>query len=255
MASVANLSNDEHGHAEAAERLRVDLAAAMRMAARLGMHEGVCNHFSAQMPGRPDLFLMNPRGRHWSRMRASDLIAIDADGNTVEGTGRPLRTGHTIHTRMHMLHPDAPVVLHTHMPYATALAALREGELLPVHQNATRFLGNIAYDRDFGGIAFGVEEGERMARVCGDKRVMFLANHGVVVIADTVAEAFDDLFFLERACQVQVMAMWTGQPLALIPDDVAAETARQLARRAESAHLHFAECKAILDEQEPDYAS
>ena len=240
---------------EAVARLRVDLAAAMRMAARLGMHEGVCNHFSASVPGRPDLFMMNPRGRHWSRMRARDLIAIDADGNTVLGEGRPLRTGHTIHTRMHMHHPDAKVVFHTHMPYATALAALADGELKPVHQNATRFLGRIAYDRDFGGIAFGTEEGERMARACGDKRVLFLANHGVVVIADTVAEAFDDLFFLERACQVQVMAMWTGQPLALIPEDVAAETARQFADRAEGAHLHFAEVKAILDEEEPDYAS
>lgn len=254
MASVVNDWNDEQAQPAAAAQLRVDLAAALRMAARLRMHEGVCNHFSAQMPGHPDRFLMNPRGRHWSRMRASDLIVIDADGNTLEGTGRPLRTGHTIHTRMHMLHPDAPVVLHTHMPYATALAALRDGELLPVHQNSTRFLGNIAYDRAFGGIAFGVEEGERMAKACGDKRVLFLANHGVVVIGDSVADAFDDLFFLERACQVQVMALWTGQPLALIPDEVAAETARQFASRAESARVHFAEVKAILDEEEPEYA-
>ena len=255
MATILSASHGHNSESDPATQLKVDLAAALRMAARYGMHEGVCNHFSAQMPGQPDRFLMNPRGRHWSRMRASDLIVIDAEGNTVEGSGRPLRTGHTIHTRMHMHHPNAPVVFHTHMPYATALTAIQDGRLLPVHQNATRFLGNIAYDRDFNGIAFGTEEGERMAAACGDKRVMFLGNHGVVVIADTVAEAFDDLFFLERACQVQVMGMWTGEPLALIPAEVAEETARQFADRADGARVHFAELKAMLDDEEPDYAS
>ena len=255
MATVMPHARNSSQDVQARARLRVELSAALRMAARLGMHEGICNHFSAVVPGRDDLFMMNPRGRHWSRMKASDLVVIDADGNTVEGTGKPLRTGHTIHTRMHMFHPNANVVFHTHMPYATALAALRDGELLPVHQNCTRFIGDVAYDREFGGLAFDVDEGERMAKMCDGKRVLFLANHGVIVVGDTVAEAFDDLFFLERACQVQVMAMWTGKPLALIPEAMARETAEQFRNRSEGARAHFAEVCAILDDEEPEYAN
>ncbi|MCP5151904.1 MAG: aldolase [Chromatiales bacterium] len=234
-------------------QVRVELAAALRMAARLGMHEGICNHFSVRLPGPSWRFLMNPRGRHWSRMRASDLVVIDETGRTVEGTGEPLRTGFTIHSRIHMLHPGAGVVFHTHMPYATALTAIKGGRLLQVHQNAARFLDRCAYDDEFAGLAFDPSEGERMAEVFGDKSVLFLGNHGVVVVADTIAEGFDDLFYLERACEIQVLAMSTGRPLAEIPPEVARETAAQFAGRRGSAEAHLAEVMAILDEAEPAY--
>jgi ribulose-5-phosphate 4-epimerase/fuculose-1-phosphate aldolase len=234
--------------------LRADLAAVLRMAARLGMHEGICNHFSIMLPGRRDRFLINPKRKHWSLIRASDLLLIDDAGRVLEGEGLPSRSGFCIHTRIHRAHPRATVVLHTHMPYATTLTALAEGRLLPVHQNALRFIDQCAYDDAFNGLALETDEGDRMARVMGDKRVLFLGNHGVIVVGPTVADAFDDLFFLERACQVQVMAMWTGRPLSIISDNVAKATAAQFADRGNGARLHLAAIKEILDHEEPDYA-
>lgn len=247
--SVHALSRDEEVAAT-----RVDLAAVLRMAARCGMHEGVCNHFTVMLPGR-DRFLVNPHHKHWSRMRASDLLVIDTEGRVVEGEGRPARTAFCIHTRIHLGHPAARVVLHTHMPYATTLAALAKGELLPVHQNSTRFLGRCAYDRDFGGLALSVEEGDRMARVLGDNTVLFLQHHGVIVVGATVADAFDDLYYLERACQVQVLAMSTGEPLAVMSDNRAKSTAVEFADRSANARLHLDAIKEILDAEEPEYAS
>ena len=235
-------------------QLRIDLAAVIRMAARLGMHEGVCNHFSIMLPGRRDRFLINPKRKHWSMMRASDLLVIDDEGNVLEGEGRPSRSGFCIHTRIHRAHPGADVVLHTHMPYATTLTALEEGRLLPVHQNSLRFLDECAYDDHFNGLAMETEEGDRMAQVMGDKRVLFLGNHGVIVVGATVADTFDDLYYLERACQVQVMAMWTGRPLAVISDNMARATAAQFEDRGDGARLHLAAIKEILDREEPDYA-
>ena len=238
---------------EGLSELRVDLAACYRMAARLGMHEGICNHLSVMLPGRRDRFLINPRDRHWSRITASKLLVIDEHGATVEGDGEPLRTGPTIHIRIHLEHPRAQVVFHTHMPYATALACAEGGRLLPVHQNATRFLDECAYDDTFSGLAFDMDEGARMARMMDGKRILFLRHHGVIVVAHSVAEAFDDLYYLERACQVQVMAASIGRA-ALMPVEVARHTAEQFRERKASAQRHFAEIKAMLDEAEPQYA-
>lgn len=235
------------------QRARVDLAAAFRMAARLNLHEGVCNHFTVMLPGRR--FLINPKGLHFARMTASRLLVIDECGRTVEGEGRPPTTGFTIHTRIHLNHPDARVVMHVHSPYATALTALKQGRLLMVHQNAARFFGDIAYDDHFGGIADALEEGERMAEAFGGKRVLFLANHGVVVTGRNVAETFDDVYYLERACQVQLLAMQTGQPLNIMSEEMAQATHDQFQRFTVNAHLHFDEIKAILDEEEAEYAS
>ena len=232
---------------------RIDLAAAFRWAARLNMHEGVCNHFSVMLPGKR--FLMNPKGGHWASLKASDLIAIDEHGKTVEGSGRPLMTGHAIHTRIHMRHPWGKVVLHLHAPYSTALAAIRGGRVEMVHQNSTRFLGDIAYDDHFNGIAVVPDEGERMAAAMGDKRILFLANHGVIVVGESVARAFDDFYYLERACQVQLLAMQSGRPLAVMPDEVARLTREQWGNVTANADLHFAALKQILDAEEPSYAS
>ena len=172
---------------------RKDLAAAYRWCERCGFHEGVDNHLSMMISSSPPRFLINPRGRHWARMTPDSLIVIDEDGNTVEGDGAPLKTGFTIHTGIHLTHPNATCVFHTHMPYATALTAIRGGELKQVHQNSTRFLGQCAYDRGFNGLAFDTDEGHRMAKVMGNKSVLFLGNHGVVVVGDAVATTLDDL--------------------------------------------------------------
>ncbi len=253
MTNLAASSIPKQSTRSDTDMLRADLSAAYRMATRLGMHEGICNHLSVMLPGGRDRFLINRRDRHWGRITASNLLVIDAEGNTVEGDGLPLRTGPTIHTRIHLEHPNAQVVFHTHMPYATAIACTKEGRLLPVHQNALRFYGQCAYDETFSGLALDMDEGKRMARVMGDKRILFLRHHGVIVVADSVAQAFDDLYYLERACQVQVLAATLGEP-AVMSDEVASAGASQFASLKDSAERHFAEVKAILDAEEPDYA-
>jgi ribulose-5-phosphate 4-epimerase/fuculose-1-phosphate aldolase len=233
---------------------RIDLAAAFRMAARLDLHEGVCNHFSMMLPGRR--FLINPKGTHFQRITASGLIVIDESGKTLEGTGRPPTTGYTIHSRIHLHHPAATVVLHLHAPYSTALTAMRGGRLAMVHQNSTRFYGEVAYDDDFNGIAVDTNEGERMVAAMGGKRILFLANHGVIVVGESVARAFDDFYYLERACQVQLLAMQAGGPLNVMSDAAARTTRAQWDHfTGPNADLHFAALKEMLDAEEPSYAS
>jgi ribulose-5-phosphate 4-epimerase/fuculose-1-phosphate aldolase len=232
---------------------RIDLAAAFRCAARLGMHEGVCNHFSVMLPD--NRFLINPKGTHFERMTASGLILIDEHGNTLEGTGRPPMTGYAIHTRIHLMHPSAAVVLHLHAPYSTAITAIRGGRLEMVHQNSARFFGEIAYDDHFNGIAVEPDEGDRMARAMASKRILFLANHGVIVVGKSVAEAFDDFYYLERACQVQLLAMQSGRPLNVMSEELARLTHEQFGLAAINADLHFSAMKEILDRECPDYAS
>ncbi len=251
LASVADLSADD-----VRSRCRVDLAAALRWAVRLGFHEGICNHFSAVIPGEDDRFLINPHGYHWSELRASDLVEVDADGSAVDGREPPEPTAFFIHYHIHRLVPDAKVVLHTHMPYATALTMLEDGRLEPTLQTSLKFYDAIAYDDLYNGLALDDSEGERIAAaLTTGKRVAFLANHGVVVTGKTIAHAFDDLYYLERACQAQVIAMSTGRPMRRIPQDVARMTADQMLSSPERAQAvrHFESLKRLLDRDEPEY--
>lgn len=250
---MADISAIAGSNAADTQQARVDLAAVFRTVARLNMDEGVCNHISVMLPGRR--FLINPKGTAFERMTASGLLVIDETGKTIEGAGRPPTTGFTIHTRVHLKHPSAKVVMHLHAPYSTAITALKGGRLRMIHQNAARFFGDIAYDDHYNGIAAATIEGERMAEAIGDKRVLFLANHGVVIVADTLAQAFDDFYYLERACQVQILAMQTGEPLNVMPDEMAQATHDQFANFTINADLHLEEIKRILDEAAPSYAS
>jgi len=233
---------------------RVELAAAFRLAVRFGMHEGVCNHFSLALTDDGGEFLINPHGRHFGELRARDLLRVAADGRLVSGEGEVEATALYIHGRLHRARPEARCILHTHMPYATALTSIENGRLEPINQNALRFYGDIAYDDDYGGLALDDDEGERIARAAGGKRVVFLANHGVVTMGPDVARAFDDLYYLERACQNQVLAMSTGQPLKPVPEDEAERTRAEFARYSGQAALHFAALMRLLDRDEPDYA-
>ena len=255
MAQPNYSSTRRHDNREPVLAARGDLAAACRWAARLGFHEGVCNHFTMLLEREPVRVLINPKGRHFAKMTASSLIAIDGAGRTLEGEGRPPVSGIAIHLPIHLAHPRARVVLHCHMPYATALTALKGGRLEMVHQNSARFYGKLAYDDHFNGIALVQDEGRRMARIMGEKPILFLANHGVIVASDTVAEAFDDLYYLERACQVQVLAMQTGKPLNVMPDEMVRRTAAEFGDFAINAELHFDALRDVLDEEEPAYAS
>ena len=240
--------------ADAVRRARVDLAAALRWAARLGLHEGVCNHFSLAVPGRDDRFLLNPEGLHWSEVTASDLIVVDVGGTRVEGRHEAEPTAFFIHSRIHRARADARCVLHTHMPYATALTCTAGGRLAWASQNALRFHGRVAYDGTYNGVALDAAEGDRMAAAFADADILFLANHGVIVAGPDVARAFDDLYYLERAAMHQVLAESTGRPLKIVPDEVCRRTARQIAAERRQTNLHFAALKRILAAEAPDYA-
>lgn len=237
---------------------RRNLAAAFRWAARLGFNEGTCNHFSLKVPGRDGHYLLNPHGLHFSEIRASDLIMVDAGGKVVEGKYPMEETAFYLHSRIHHANPDAKCVLHTHMPYATALTMIEGGRLEPALQTALRFYGRVGYDDDLGGyngLAVSVEEGDRVCKALANHRVLFMANHGVMVAAPTVHQAFDDLYYLERAAQAQVLAMSTGRKLKLVGDNLAAQARDQILEHNELyARIHFTSLRRILDREAPDYA-
>jgi ribulose-5-phosphate 4-epimerase/fuculose-1-phosphate aldolase len=234
--------------------MRVDLAAAFRLAVRLELHEGVCNHFSVMLADG-ERFLLNRYGLHWSEVTASNLLALDAEGKVLEGEGEYEKTAFYIHSRIHLANPRATCVLHTHMPYATALTLLEGGRLEMVEQNALRFHDDIAYDDTYNGLVVDNAEGDRLARVLGGKRVLFLASHGVIVVGRTVAEAFDALYYLERACRLQVLARSMGGKLRAVRQDVVRTAYRMmLADAPKYAGAHFGALKRILDREEPGYS-
>jgi ribulose-5-phosphate 4-epimerase/fuculose-1-phosphate aldolase len=237
------------------QNVREDLAAAFRWAARLGYHEAVANHFSAVVADDGPQFLLNPRGRHFARIRASELVRLDASGAgraDVDAAVDP--TAWYLHAHLHRHIARAKVVLHTHMPHATALACLAGFELVMLDQNACRFHGRIAYDRQYAGMALDDHEGERIAKLLGDDHdVLFLGNHGVMVIGETIARAFDDLYYLERAAEVQVLALATGRPLAVIPTEIAELTGEQWRSYPGISEQHLTALREILDEEAPDY--
>ena len=235
---------------------RVDLAAALRLAVRFGLNEGIDNHFSFALPGDGDRFLLNPYGLHWSEVTASRLHLVDADGTVIEGDGPWEPSAFYIHSRIHLGHPAADCVLHTHMPHATALTLLEDGRLEPLSQTSIMFYGEVAYDPEYNGLVEDREEGDRIARAMDGKRVLFMANHGVTVVGESIAEAFTQLYYLERACQAQVLAMSTGRPLKPLGGNRAAATHEELvAERKTSSGIHFDALKRLLDREEPDYAA
>ena len=231
---------------------RIDLAAALRWAARLGLNEGICNHFSLVVPGTADHFLINPQGLHWSEITPADLVMTDSEGNIIEGKHQVEATAFFIHGRLHLGKLNAACVLHTHMPYTTALSLIDGGRLEWANQNALRFYGRVAYDECYNGLVLDPEEGDRIAAQAQNADLLFLANHGVIVCGDSVARAFNDLYYLERACMVQVLAQSTGKPLRLVDDSIAALTGRQIAEEKQYL-LHFEALKRMLDRDEPGW--
>jgi ribulose-5-phosphate 4-epimerase/fuculose-1-phosphate aldolase len=172
----------------------------------------------------------------------------------VSGEGEPEATAFFIHARLHKKHPRAKVAMHTHMPYATALCMIDDDEPLKyAGQSALKFLGRTVVDRDYNGLALDADEGDRIAAAMGDADIVFLRNHGVMVVAETIAQAWDDLYYLERACEAQVLAMSTGRPLLPVPAQIAHRTARQMRGDNASAALHLASIRRRLDAQEPEY--
>ena len=243
---------------EAQRRARIDLAACHRLAAHFGFNEGIDNHMTMLVPGFTDRFYLAPFGLLWSEVKASDLLEVDFAGKLLAGRGLVEDTALYIHASTHRLSSRA-CVLHTHMPYATALGMVAGGRLETASQSAIGFHGNIAYV-DYNGLALDFAEGERLARALGDKPVGMLCNHGVLVTGSSVPEAFERLYFLERACQVQVLALATGRALGVLPEPVVRATLEQFAHCGDvggqdRAQLHFEALKRMLDRQLADYAS
>jgi ribulose-5-phosphate 4-epimerase/fuculose-1-phosphate aldolase len=249
-----------HAPAEAEQRARIDLAACYRMAERFGLNEGIDNHMTLLVPGYSDRFLLAPFGMHWSEVKASDFLVVDFSGRVVSGQGLVEDTALYIHQPAHRLSPQGRCVLHTHMPYATALCMLENPHLEMAVQSALGFYNDVAYDTTYNGLAFDMSEGERLARALGDKSVLMMANHGVLVVGKTVPQAFERLYFLERAAQAQVLALSTGRPLQAIPEAVVKMTVAQFGAGGtvggrDRAELHFDALKRVLDRSESDYAS
>src|SRR6056297_2363389 len=236
---------------------RVDLAAAFRWAARLNMHEAVANHFSLSVNDDGTQFLMNPNQMHFARIKASDLILVDAnDPETLDKPGAPDPTAWGLHGGLHRHCPQARCAMHVHSIHATVLACLQDSRLPPIDQNSATFYNRHVVDEAYGGLAFE-DEGARCARLLRDPRqkVLVMGNHGVMVIGDTVAETFNRLYYFERAAETYIRALQTGRPLRVLSHEVAAKTAEEIESYPEQADRHLSEIKALLDAEGSDYAS
>lgn len=243
--------------ADPVTQAKIDLAAAHRLAVLHELDEGIDNHFTVTVPGSDDRYLILPFGLHWSEARASDMIVFDEAGNTIEGEGIVELSAQCIHAPIHRI-SGARVVLHTHQTWALALNMLENNRLLPASQTAAFFHGMVAYDDTYTGTADTLAEGERLAKLIGDKQVMFMKNHGVLVVGESVAQAYKRLYFLERVCRAQVLAMGTGGSLALLSDDVIAQVQappdNDRHGRGARTRLFFDAMKRILDRDLPGYA-
>ena len=227
-------------------QLRSDLALALRAAAHHGLSEGVCNHFSVELPDNSGRFLLNPRGLLWSEIQADDMVLVNADGDVLAGRHPVESTAMFIHAAVHRIAGKA-CVLHTHMPYATALTLTRARALdTTLSQNAMRFYGRLAIDAHYNGLALDAAEGERIATAMQGSDVAFLGNHGVVVCGPRIDYAYDDLYYLERACQAQVLAMSTGQPLLPVGAEVAALVAQHSMAERLQSELFFEALRRTL---------
>lgn len=234
---------------------RTDLAAAFRWTAHLNMHESIANHFSLALGDGK--FLINPNGRHFSRITASSLLQIDAtDPTTMDRPDAPDPTAWGLHGALHRALPHATCIMHVHSPYATVLASLADSHLPPIDQNAAMFFGRHTVDDHFGGMAFEAE-GARCAALLENPKMttLIMGNHGLLVIGKTVAETFNRLYYFERAAETYIRALQTGRPLRIMPHEIAEKTACEWEAYPHFAETHLREIRAILDQTQPDYTN
>ena len=240
-------------HSDPYQAQREELALAFRWAARQGLQEAVNNHFSMVVSDDGTQFLMNPDGWDFARIKASDLLLLDAnDPDCLKSPNAPDPTAWGIHGAIHRRVRQARCVLHLHPKYSTVLACLDDPTILPIDQVTMRFFNRVAVDSGFDGMGLG-EEGERLANCLGNKSILLMGNHGVLVVADTIAQAIDDMYHIERAAETLITAYMTGQPLKVVSDEVAEKTAQQWENYPTLARNHLREIKIRLDREEPDY--
>jgi ribulose-5-phosphate 4-epimerase/fuculose-1-phosphate aldolase len=256
---LESLETAELTLSDARWQARVDLAAAHRLAVMHGFNEGIFNHFTLRVPGTGNSYYQIPFGMHWSEVTASCFMEIGYDGTRLSGEGEIERSAYCIHAPIHRLSAKAAAVFHTHMPFASALARLEDQSILPIGQTELGTMVHTAYDEIYSGPAFDPAEGERLAEVLGDKTVLMMANHGVATVGQSVSEAYDRLYYVERVAQVQLYAMWTGRPLRHLPQEVVDRTMNAFGQNSHQYggkpnHVwHFDALKRLLDKKEPDY--
>jgi ribulose-5-phosphate 4-epimerase/fuculose-1-phosphate aldolase len=234
--------------------MRVNLAACYRLAAHYRMTDLIYTHISARVPGPEHHFLINAFGLLWDEINASALVKVTLDGDVVDDpTGSGInRAGYVIHSAVHRARPDVQCVMHTHTASGIAVSAQDHG-LLPMSQHAMRFTNSIGY-HDYEGLALELDEQARLVRDLGSHKAMILRNHGLLTCGDTIAETFDLMYYLERACQTQISALAGGAKVRTPPAEVADKVARQFktlpykAKQTEwKAHLR------MLDKTDPSY--
>ena len=235
-------------HAE----IRADMAASFRWCARLGLNEGIANHFSVAVNDDGTRFLVNPEGKYWSHLTASDMVEVDA--TAPEAAVGVDRTALDIHGALHRQLPRARVVMHLHSRYATVLSTLQEPTIPPIDQTSMRFFNRVANDTGFDGMGLG-DEAERLATCLGNHNILMMGQHGVLVVGDSVGQCFDDIFYFERAAETYVLALQTGRPLNVASAEVAEKTARQWDDYEDGGEMHLRAIRDVLDLEEPAYRS
>lgn len=231
---------------------RRDLAAALRWTERLNMHEGIANHYSLAVSDDGRQFLMNPYGVHWSQMKASDLLELDAasDPGNIGDTVDP--SAWAIHGAVHRTVPHARCVMHAHPRFVTALACLKNPVMPPIDQNTMRFHNRVAVDFGFDGMGLD-DEAERLARALGNRSVLLMGSHGLMVVGPSVAKCFDDIYYFEQAAKIYITALSSRLELNVISEKVAEKTARQWEEYPDFAEKHLKAIRAVLDREEPEY--
>src|SRR5262249_35969961 len=192
-------------------------------------------------------------GHFWSELTASNLLLCTLDGEVVEGEGTVERTAFSLHAPVHRRRPTARACFHTHMPSATALCLLKGGRVQPVVQESMMFQDRIAYDEDYSGLALDAAEGERVANGIGDRDVLFIRDHGAMVVGPDIGRTFFALYYLEQACRLQLLAMQSNQPLAIVPDNLARPVREMIQNDANHGDIFLTAIKRVLDKEEPDY--
>ena len=247
------MNDFKNNNLKSEEQARIDLAACFRWFARLNMHEAVANHFSASVSEDGSQFLINPKWQHFSTIKASDLILLDTNNPDNELLAKIDPTAWAIHSQIHLLRPDINCVLHLHPIYTTTISTLKDPTIKPIDQNTARYFNRVSYDDCYQGMADSNAEGKRLASLLGEHSRLMMGNHGVLIGSHSIGVAFDDMYTIERACQVLTTAYATNQPLRLIPDDVAEKTAQDWESIEDFSEAHLEEIKRLLLIQEPDF--
>lgn len=232
---------------------REDLAACYRLCVHYRMTDMIYNHISLRVPGRHDQFLINPFGLLYSEVSASNLIKVDIEGRVVENTTLEANpAGFVIHAAVHKARPDVDCVFHTHTRAGVAVSAQRDG-LLPISQHAMRFHNRVGY-HDYEGIALDTDEQRRLVADLGPHKVLILRNHGLLTAGATVRDAFEEMYYLELACQIQLDATAAGTPLVRPPEAVCEHAAQQFANS--NSYIRNRDWQALrrmLDQHDPSY--